>query len=148
MALHDVVLNQVQISKQLKVSRCCVESPIKKYKQLGRFGGLKHTGHPKKLSDPEIRHLQRLIKGDSRLSSRKIAADLNANSLESVTTRTRRRYLKDLAFEYVVKIKKQRLSTHHQQLHIIAWCKQYLNWTKDSRRKVIFSEESALYVLK
>ena len=29
-ALHDTGLNQVQISKQLKISRCCVQSAIKK----------------------------------------------------------------------------------------------------------------------
>ena len=42
-ALHDAALNQIQISKQLKVSRCCVENSITKYKQLGRFDDLKHT---------------------------------------------------------------------------------------------------------
>ena len=34
-ALHDPGLNQAQISKQLNVSRCCVQSVIKKDKQLG-----------------------------------------------------------------------------------------------------------------
>ena len=56
-ALHDVSLNQVQISKQLDVSRYCVENPIKKYKQLGRLNDLKPAGRPMKLSDLEIRHL-------------------------------------------------------------------------------------------
>ena len=59
-ALHGASLNRVQISKQLKVSRCCVQSAIKKYKQLGRLNDLKHNGHPKKLSGREIRHLQKV----------------------------------------------------------------------------------------
>ena len=104
-ALHNVALNQVQISKQLNVSRSCVENVIKKDKQVGRFDDLKHTGRPKKLSAREIRHLKRLAKGNSRLSASKIATNLNASLPETVTTRTIRRYLKDLAFEYVVKIK-------------------------------------------
>ena len=61
--LHDAALNQVQISKQLNVSRCCVQNAINKDKQLGRFDNLKHTRHPKKLSGREIRHLKRLVKG-------------------------------------------------------------------------------------
>ena len=36
-ALHDDGLNQVQVSKQLKVSRCCVQNVIKKDKQLGQI---------------------------------------------------------------------------------------------------------------
>ena len=43
-ALHDAGLNQVQISKHLKVSRCIVQNAIKKCKQQGRFDVLKHTG--------------------------------------------------------------------------------------------------------
>ena len=77
--LHDAALKQVQISKQLNVSRYCVHNAINKDKQLGRFNDLKHTGRTKKLSAREIRHLKRLVNGDSRLSANKIATDLNAN---------------------------------------------------------------------
>ena len=48
--LHDTGLNPVQISKQLKVSRCCVQNAIKKYKKLRRFDDLQRTERPKKLS--------------------------------------------------------------------------------------------------
>ena len=112
---HDTAPNQSQTSKQLKVSRCCVEDAILKYEHLGRFDDLKHTGRPKKLSGREIRDLRRLLRGDSCLSSRKIATNLNASLLRPVITKTIPRYLKDLAFEYVVKIKKQWLSSHHRQ---------------------------------
>ena len=145
--LHDAGLNQVQISKQLKVSRCCVQNAIKKYKKLRRFDDLRHTGRPKKLSGREIRHLKRLVKGDSRISWSKIASDLNTSLPKPVTTRAVRRYLKELGFEYVVKVKKQWLSASHRQQRIV-WCKQYLNWTPNDWRKVIFSDESIFYVLK
>ena len=105
-ALHDAILNQVQISKQLKVSRCCVESAIKKYKKIRRFDDSQHTGCPKKLSEREIRHLKRLVKGDSCTSASKIASDLNTSLPKSITTRTLRRYLKELGFEYIEKVKK------------------------------------------
>ena len=146
-ALHDAALNQLRIPKQLKTSRCCSQNVIKKYKQLDRFDDLKHTGHSKKLSGRDICYLKRLVQGSSRLSASKIATNLNDSLPEPVTTRTIRGYLKDLAFEYVVKIQKQRLSAHHRQ-HRIAWYKQYLNWTKDHWRKVIFAGKSTFYVLK
>ena len=60
---HDAALSQFQISKQLRVSRCCVQNTIKKYKQLGRFDDFKYTERPQKLSGLEIRHLKRLVKG-------------------------------------------------------------------------------------
>ena len=113
MALRDAGLNQVQISKQLNVSRCFIQNAIKKYKQLGRFDDLKHTGRPKKFSGREIRRLKTLVKGYSRLSASKIWTNLNVSLPEPVATRTMRRRLKDLNFEYVVKIKKQSLSDHH-----------------------------------
>jgi transposase len=146
-ALDGAGLNQVEISNQLKISRCCVQNAIKKYKKLRRYDDLKHTGRPKKISDREVRHLKKLVKGDSRLSATKIASDLNSSLPKPVTTRTVRRYLKDLGFEYVVKIKKQWLSARHRQQRV-AWCRQHLNWTQDDWRKVIFSDESTFYVLK
>ena len=62
---------------------CNLQNSIKKYKQLGRFDDLKHPGRPEKLPDPEIRHLKRLGKGNFRLSTNKIA-----NELERQFTRT------------------------------------------------------------
>ena len=58
-----------------------------------------------------------------------------------------RQYLKELGFEYVVKVKKQWLSARYRQQRI-AWCKQYSNWTPNNWRKVIFSDESTFYILK
>ena len=54
-------------------------------------------------------HLQRLIKDDVRLSTTKIASDLNSSLPKPVTTPTVLTYLKELASEYVVKAKNQRL---------------------------------------
>ena len=52
------------------------------------------------------RHLKRLVKGDRRLSVAKIASDLNSSLPKPVMTRTLRSYVRDLGFEYRVKIEK------------------------------------------
>lgn len=146
-ALHDAGLNQVQISKQLKVSRCCVQNAIKKFKQLGIYKDLKHTGRPKKINGRDLRHLKRLVTGDARLSASRITSDLNSSLVKPVSIFTVRRYLKDLGYEYVVKIKKQWLSTSHREKRVL-WCQEHLNWTIDQWKNVIFSDESTFYVLK
>lgn len=146
-ALSAAGLNQVQISKQLNISRHCVQNAIKKYKETGNYNDLKRTGRPKKIPDRAVRHLKRLVKEDARISAAKITSDLNASLPKPVSSRTVRRYLKDLGFEYVVKVKKQWLSNRHRQQRV-DWCKQYMHWTSDDWRKIIFSDESTFYVLK
>ena len=108
---------------------------------------MKRSGRSKKVFGRNLRHLKRLVKGDARLSATKIASDLNASLPKPVTTRTIRTYLKDLGFEYVVKMKKQWLGVKHRQQRV-AWCTQYMHWTQDDWKKVIFSDESTFYVLK
>ena len=146
-ALYNAGYNQVDISKQLTVSRCCVQNAIKKYKKFGRYDDSKRSGRPKKIDERSIRHLKRLVNGDSRLCAKKITSDLNNTLPKPVSTMTVRRYLKDLGYEYVVKIKKQWLSAKHRQQRV-AWCEQHLSWTADDWRNVIFSDESSFYVLK
>ena len=69
----------------------------------------------KKLDGRGLRHLKRLVKGDTRLSETKIVSDLDAGLKKSVTIPTARTYLKELNFEYVVKVKKQWLRIQHRQ---------------------------------
>ena len=47
-ALYTAGHNRIEISKQLKVSPCCIQNAIKKYKDLGRYDDLKRSGRPKK----------------------------------------------------------------------------------------------------
>ncbi|CAF3183212.1 unnamed protein product [Rotaria socialis] len=146
-ALHDAGFNQVHISKQLNISRCCAQNAIKKYKDQGNYNDLKSSGRPRKVDGRGLRHLKRLVKGDERLSAAKIATDLNASLPKPITTRTVRNYLKELGFEDVVKVKKQWLGVKHRKQRM-AWCTQHMNWTRDDWKNVIFSDESTFYVLK
>jgi transposase len=146
-ALHDAGLSQVEISKQLGISRCCVQNAVKKYEETGSFDDKSRSGRPRKVNSRDIRHLKRLVKGETRLSASKIATDLNSSLPKPVTTRTVRNYLRELGYEYVVKIKKQWLSARHREQRV-AWCKDHLHWTFDDWKNVIFSDESTFYVLR
>ena len=79
----------------------------------------------KKIQNRDILHLKRLVKDGGRLSATKIASDLSGNLSKPVTTRTVRRYLRDLAFEYVLKIKEQWVGSKHRQQHV-DWCTRYM----------------------
>ena len=105
-ALSNAELNQVEISSQLNISRHYVQNPIKKYKETGQYNDFPRPGRPKKIPNRGVRHLKRLVKDDGRLSAAKITSDLNGSLPKAVSTRTVRRYLRDLGYEYVVKIKK------------------------------------------
>ena len=47
-ALSDSGLNQVQISRQLNISRHCLQKAVKKYKETRQYNDFPCTGHPKK----------------------------------------------------------------------------------------------------
>ena len=106
-AFRDAGFTQVQISKQLNISRCCVEKTIAKYKHPGIYKDFKCLERPKQLDGRDFQHLKRLIRDDECLSATKIVSDLNASFQKLVTTPTVHTYLKELNFEYVVKVKKQ-----------------------------------------
>ena len=146
-ALHDAEFNQLQISKQLNISRCCVQNAINKYSYLGTYEGSKRSGRPKRFDERCFQHLKRLIKGDARLSETKIASDWNTSLQESITTRAVCTYLKELAFEYLAKVQKQWLGVQHRQQRA-TWCTKYVHWTSDDWKHMIFSDESTFYVLK
>ena len=142
-ALFDAGFNQIQISKQLKVSRCCVQNAIKRFRDQGTYNDLKRSGRPRKIFGRDLRHLKRLVKGDARLSVAKITSDLSASLPKPVTART----VKELGFEYAAKVKKQWLGATHRKQRM-AWCTRYMSWTHDDWKNVIFSDESTFYVLK
>ena len=125
-SLDDAGSYQVQISKQLDISNCCIQNAINKYKQLGTYEGSKRSGRRKKPDGRCFRHLKRLIKGNACLSAMNITSDLNISLPKPATTRTGRTYLKELGFEYLVKVKKQYLDIQHRQRRV-AWCTKYMN---------------------
>ena len=120
---------------------------LKNSKTLDWYDDLKRSGRPKKIPERGIRHLKRLVKEKARLCTAEITSDLNSSLSTSVSTVTVRRYLQKLAFEYVVKVKKQWLSSKHRQQRV-AWCMQYSSCTCNDWQRVIFSDESTFYVLR
>ena len=146
-ALYQSGLNMNKISKQLKVSRCCVRNAVIKFKNQGTFVDSKRSGRPKKISTRGERELKRLTRGENRLSVAQITRDLNVGLTEPVSRETVRRYLKRLGYEYAVKIKKPFLTKTHRAARV-QWCQQHLHWTKKDWRDVVFSDESTFYVLK
>ena len=98
-ALHDAGFNQVQISKQLNISHCCVQNSINKCKHLGTCEDSKRLESSKNLDEQSFQHLKRLVNGDARLSATKTVSNLNAILPKPVTTRIVCTYLKELDFE-------------------------------------------------
>ena len=60
-ALYGAKFNQVQISKQLNICRCCVQNAINKCKHRGNYEDSKRFGRPKILNGWDFQHLKRLV---------------------------------------------------------------------------------------
>ena len=74
-ALNDAGFNQVQVSKQLKIARCCVENAIKELNDQGVRDDMKRSERPRKVYVCDFPHLKRLVKGNMHLTVAKIKAD-------------------------------------------------------------------------
>jgi transposase len=105
-ALHEAGLSQLEISKQLGISRCRVQNAIRKFKETGPYDENKRSRRIRKINGRDIRHLKRSVKLENRLSASKITADLNNSLPKLVTTCTVRNYLRKLSDEYAVELKK------------------------------------------
>ena len=106
----------------------------------------KCTERAQKLDERDQRHLKLLVKGENRLSVSKITRDLNQPLSEPITSLTVFNRLTKLGDEYEVKLKKQWLGAQHREERV-AWCKQHAHFSMDGWQNVIFSNESAFYVL-
>ena len=91
-ALSDAGLSQIQISRQLKISRHCVQDAIKKYNETGQYTDLQRTGCLRKIQNRDIRHLEQLSRGNGCLNAAKIESNLNRSLPKPVTIRTIRHY--------------------------------------------------------
>ena len=125
--LFDSGLNQVQISRQLNISRHCVQNTVKKYKETRQYNVFSRTGRPKRFQIVAFDIWSDWSRMMDVLARLKITSDLNGSLPRPVSTRAVRRYL---GYEYIVKLKKQWLSNKHRQQRV-QWCTQYMHWTSD-----------------
>ena len=135
-----------EVEKQLNISKTCVFNAVKKHKETGKFVDEKRSGRPRKLGERDQRHVKRFDKGANRLSVSKITKDLNQSLPEPITSRTVFNYLKRLAYEHKIKLKKQWLSRKHGEQRV-ALCQRHAHFSQNDWRSVIFSDESTFYVL-
>ena len=78
-ALSDSRLNQGQISRQLNISRYCVQNAVKNCKETRQYDDFLRTARPKKIPNRGVRHLKRLVNDDGRLSAAKIISILSGS---------------------------------------------------------------------
>ena len=102
-----IPISMDEVAKQLNISKICVFNAVKKHKETGKFVDKKRSGRPRKLGERDQRHLKRLDKSENRLLVSKITKDLNQSLPEPITSLTVFNYLKRLAYEHKVKLKKQ-----------------------------------------
>ena len=122
-ALYQSGLNLSKISKELKVSRCCVRSVVTKFEDYANFDDMKQSSRSKSLSDRNVRELKRLVQGNNRLSRAKITTNLTM----SLSKHTVHRHLKKLRTD-----DERLLPDCIQQTNTGLWQGKHIRWWNDN----------------
>jgi transposase len=140
-ALSTSGMRQVDIGKQLKVSKQVVSATVRRCNGSGSFKSAQRSGRPKVTTSRDDNVIRRLAVRHPTWSS----ATINAELPTPISNRTVRRRLHDtFALKARVPAKKPLLSKKNIKDRI-AFCRKYREWTPEQWQGVLFSDESAFY---
>ena len=119
---------------------------IQNFKKTGTPITSRSTGRPPKLTNRDLRRLNRLILTHRRTPLKKIYALFNQDSGLKLCKRTLDRYCRILGFTRAPSTKKQVLNQRHCTARLL-WCKPRRHWNVEQNwSKVIFSDESMIKI--
>jgi transposase len=127
-----------QIAKKLKASVRTIQRIIKRQKEEGTTERKKGSGGPRKLSERDLRTLERVAKHDRRATLQEITNQMPMK-VHSSTIRSR---LHELGLQNRIAKKKPFLKDQHIQQRK-NFASNQKNWSLDDWRKVIWTDESS-----
>ena len=138
---------QVEIAKLCKVSRCCVQTTLRNYKETKTVSDLPRSGRPPKLSLRDQSYLFKETRINPRISLRRLTANFNSKfENHSVNKDTVRKSLNKSGIGSYQADRKPLLSIL-DRIKRRKWCKERLHWTVEDWSRVIFSDESNFEVI-
>lgn len=133
--------SQNSISNQLKISRCAVQSIIRKHTIYGTTNNLPRSGRPAKTTLRDQRTLVLLSKRHPKWTPGDLIKCWKPS--QSVSSSTAKRVLLKYGLFAHVAAKKPHLTKWQRHLRI-SWCHAYQHWTPSMWENVIFSDESQI----
>ena len=145
--LHKQGLSQVKIAKELKCSRCAVQTTIRRFRETKSIESKKRSGRKHATTPRQDRIIIRNALKNRRKTSSNLSAEFNDAYSINVSARTVRRRLLDNGLKGCKARKKPFISevNRKKRLH---WAKNHKNWTCEQWSKVIWSDESNYQVSK
>lgn len=141
-ALHNNGMNQVAISKKLRVSRCAVQNALLRFTSSGGYNDAARSGRPKKTSGADDRLIRRCVTRNPRASTADVQCELLAAGV-NVHRSTISRRLKAMDLK-AFRPSKKPLLTAAMRKKRLQFAKAYLHWTADDWRQVLWSDESCV----
>lgn len=140
-SLHEQGKSQVEISRLVKVSRCAVQSTIKRFAETGSHMNKKKTGRNRVTTDREVRKLVRASLKDRKKTSSELAAAISEDIRRPISSRTVRRRLLEAGLKGCKARKKPWLSDNNKK-NRLKWALRHQNFTVEDWSNVVWSDES------
>ena len=130
-----------EVAKKMKVSRCCVQQIVKKYKNTGTVVDRPRCGRPKVSTNRQDRELVQLSLRQRKTTVPELRCEWAKMSGVSVSTQTVCRRLLEKGLRGCVAAKKPKLTDNHKRKRL-EWTKERREWDKDDWGRVLWSDES------
>jgi transposase len=136
-ALCECGMKQVDVSKQLGVSKQVVSLTIRRFKETKSFQSKSRSGRPRKTTPATDRMIRRLAVANPSVSSKAIASSLPT----PVSSRLVRRRLHDEFDLKSYRPAKKPLLSRKNIADRLKFCQKFKEWTGEMWEQVLFSDE-------
>lgn len=144
-ALLSEGLSQLEISKKMKISRCAVQTTIRRYQNTSSLKSLHRSGRPRKSGCREDRILIREALKDRKKTSSELASSFSECVGAEISARTVRRRLVAAGLKGCKARKKPLLSVKNKSKRLF-WAKSVNDWIFDDFAKIVWSDETNIEV--
>lgn len=138
-------VSQRNIAKQLKCSRCAVQTTLSRHAESGSYENRAKSGRKRATTPREDRFLERASLKNRRKTAKELRADLKKGLGVDISQRTVSRRLQSLGL-HGRKARKKPLLNKNQIKKRLDFAKKYKDWTVEDWSKVIWSDESNIEV--
>jgi transposase len=141
--MHTAGMRGAHIAQELEMPPSTVYTVLQNFRLRGTVVSPKSPGRPRKLTNRNMRHLERVLHDDRRIPLMEITNQMA--DIAKVSCRTVRNALNDLGYRNRVAAKKPFLIKKHK-VDRLAFAKQHRNWTEEDWKNIIWTDESCFEV--
>jgi len=129
------------ISKKTGYGKTTIHNIKEKYCKIGAVSVASRSGHPKKLTERDKRHLKAIITKNRREPIEKIIEIFTESTGKKVCRRTMQETLYEMGYNSCTALRKPSVSEKNRKIRL-NWARERRLWTIDNWKKVVWSDES------